>query len=937
MAKNKARRFLQPKVITLAAASCFIADAALANPSGATVVHGSASIRQSGDLLQITNSPSTIINWQSFSIGASEITRFIQQSAASAVLNRVTTQNPSAILGALQSNGRVFLLNPNGIAFGASAQINVAGLVASTLGLSNEDFLAGRMRFTEVPGAGSINNQGAITTASGGSVYLVGSDVTNGGVITSSQGEVVLAAGKRVELVDPATPNLRVEVAAADNEARNLGTILSDAGRIGIYAGLVTQSGTVRADSAQLTEGGRIVLKASESVRLQMTSVLSAKGWGGGEIKVLGGESARVAGRLETSAPSGGDGGFIETSAKKVTVDSGTVVTTSAPNGKAGTWLVDPPNFVIAPAGGDITGATLSANLGSTNVTLTSDNGAGGVGGDVFVNDPVAWSSTNSLSLLARRNVDINQSVTSSGSGGINLYAGWDGFSTTSPGSNTGIGDIVFGTNTNVQTAGSVLLHAGSQIALGSGATIIGGANDALHSVTVKSSLIGLATSGGITGANINLFSHGRGIRLGAPAPNDLILTQADIDKLTLATPATGLLQIGDGSAEQIHLAGPITFNSTKVQNLRLEASGSITQAAMAPLTVTNLRADSISGNVLLDTANNNVSLLVGSSSINNDFKFRNSDSLTIGSMPSTHLPHAGISTEGGEGNGSGDVEITTTSGNLAVGTVRAGRYAILRATAGAITDANGSVTNVTAQYLEAAAANGIDLDSAISGASPSYVNATNSTSGGISLRLTTSLATVQNIHNAGGNNNLSGLITDSESNIVTGGIVIHGEWPGPSGSGGQSTASPLNPQHSFTTSGGDVRITLNSPRANTFRSDPYVYLLNAGGTVIAQDDDGGQGYVSVVSQTNLAVGTYTVVAATYRRGQVTPFDLSIGGSVTGMPISPRVPPPAVDQAINQVVNSTNQQISPPQLAGSETTASGGDEKDEKKSRPVCS
>src|SRR5690606_14902950 len=95
--------------------------------------------------------PNAIINWQSFSIGANEITRFIQQSQASAVLNRVTggggAIDPSVILGALQSNGRVFLINPSGITFGAGAQIDVAGLVASTLDISNADFLANRLRF----------------------------------------------------------------------------------------------------------------------------------------------------------------------------------------------------------------------------------------------------------------------------------------------------------------------------------------------------------------------------------------------------------------------------------------------------------------------------------------------------------------------------------------------------------------------------------------------------------------------------------------------------------------------------------------------------------------------------------------------------------------------------------------------------------------------
>ena len=243
---------LQHNAAALAVAACFGSgayNAAYANPVAPAVVNGAAQFTTTGGLLSITNTPNAIINWGSFSIGANEITRFVQQSASSAVLNRVIGQDPSSILGALQSNGRVFLINPNGIAFGAGSQINVGGLVASTLGLSNEDFLAGRLRFTEGLGNSLINN-GNITTPNGGSVYLVGSAVTNNGIITSPKGEVILAAGNSVELVNPGTPDLRVEVVAPENQALNLGQITADSGRIGIYAGLVNQGCSWRGKSA---------------------------------------------------------------------------------------------------------------------------------------------------------------------------------------------------------------------------------------------------------------------------------------------------------------------------------------------------------------------------------------------------------------------------------------------------------------------------------------------------------------------------------------------------------------------------------------------------------------------------------------------------------------------------------------------------------------
>lgn len=273
-----------------------VCPAAHANPTTPVVVNGTASFSHAGNVLNVTNSPNAIINWGSFSIAAGELTRFIQPSSSSAVLNRVTGPDPSSILGALQSNGRVFLLNPNGIVFGTSAQINVAGLVASTLALSDADFLAGRMRFTEVANAGTVVNQGAITAASGGQVYLVGSGVTNGGVITAPSGEVILAAGNSVELVDPGTPNLRVEIVASDNEARNLEQIAAASGRVGIYAGLIRDGGSINADRAVSGSDGRIMLKAGGDVALGDVNFSAV----GGTITLQAGGNISLSGTLAT-------------------------------------------------------------------------------------------------------------------------------------------------------------------------------------------------------------------------------------------------------------------------------------------------------------------------------------------------------------------------------------------------------------------------------------------------------------------------------------------------------------------------------------------------------------------------------------------------------------------------------------------------------------
>ncbi|MBY0238190.1 MAG: filamentous hemagglutinin N-terminal domain-containing protein, partial [Burkholderiaceae bacterium] len=278
---------LRRKVLVVLIAACY--TSASANPTAPQVIAGQASFQQSGNLFSITNSPNAIINWQSFSIAPNEITRFIQQNADSRVLNRITGQDPSRILGALQSNGHVYLINPNGVLFGRDARVDVQGLVASSLALSDTDFLAGRQRFSGV-GAGKVSNEGVIVTPGGGRVFLVGASVDNSGVITSPQGEVVLAAGHTVQLVDSSDPSVHVVVSAPDGQALNLGQVLAAGGRVGIYGALVNQRGKVSADSAVRGENGKIVLKASGTTLLEKGSITSAvnSAGQGGDIRLLG-------------------------------------------------------------------------------------------------------------------------------------------------------------------------------------------------------------------------------------------------------------------------------------------------------------------------------------------------------------------------------------------------------------------------------------------------------------------------------------------------------------------------------------------------------------------------------------------------------------------------------------------------------------------------
>jgi len=125
-----------------------LAPMALAGPQGGVVAAGQARISNTRNLTTVTQqSARSVIDWQSFNVSATEAVNFIQPAASSATLNRVGGGDPSSILGRITANGRIFLVNPNGVLFGAGAQVNVGGLVASTANISNGNFMAGVDRF----------------------------------------------------------------------------------------------------------------------------------------------------------------------------------------------------------------------------------------------------------------------------------------------------------------------------------------------------------------------------------------------------------------------------------------------------------------------------------------------------------------------------------------------------------------------------------------------------------------------------------------------------------------------------------------------------------------------------------------------------------------------------------------------------------------------
>ena len=346
---------------------------ALANPVGPKVAAGAAAFQASGKTLTITNAPGTIINWQSFSIGSGELTRFNQQSASSAVLNRVVGSDGSKILGTLASNGRVFLVNPHGIVFGAGARIDTAGFIASTLNITDKDFLQGKLKFEDV-GNAVLRNEGAIRAS--GDIVLVGPVIENAGLIRSESGVVLLAAVRSVTITSPDAQGVKFELQAPTDTALNLGAIEAS-GAASMLAGTLRHAGDIRASTASV-EGARVVLQAQKEAIVEAGASISANGAHGGSVTVQSGDLTVVSGRVEATG-SAGPGGTVRILGSRVGVFEGASVDASGTSG-GGTILV----------GGDYQGkspdiANASQTIVASGTQLRADAIDSGDGGKVIV------------------------------------------------------------------------------------------------------------------------------------------------------------------------------------------------------------------------------------------------------------------------------------------------------------------------------------------------------------------------------------------------------------------------------------------------------------------------------------------------------------------------------------------------------------------------
>ena len=210
----------------------------LALPKDPIVESGTVHISSDHKHMVIEASDKAIINYSSFNIGKEEKVQLLQPSSSSSVLNRIKGESPSEILGHLESNGKIFLVNPNGIYFGKDSRVNVGALIASTLDIASQDFLQDNLSFflKDKDSRAMILNEGLLTSSTEGAIVLLAPHVKNAGSIVANAGKVLIASAEHVTLDFSGNSliSFAVEGELKDALIEHLGTIQADGGTVSL-------------------------------------------------------------------------------------------------------------------------------------------------------------------------------------------------------------------------------------------------------------------------------------------------------------------------------------------------------------------------------------------------------------------------------------------------------------------------------------------------------------------------------------------------------------------------------------------------------------------------------------------------------------------------------------------------------------------------------
>lgn len=317
-------------------------------PTGGVVAAGAATISQSANTMNVNQSSQrAVVNWSTFDVAKGNTVNFNQPNANASTLNRVNSASQSMINGAVNANGQVVFVNPNGIVFGAGAQVNTGGLVATTMDIADSEYMSGsgKMQF-KGNGTGQILNKGKITVNNASAyIALMAPQVINEGVVIanmSGANAVALVAGQNVTLTFSGNQLMRVNVDASVVNALilNKRLIKTEGGQIiiaansasDLRASVINNTGTISASSVS-TSGGTVALVADT---ITQAGTVSANGGlakyssnntspevtnsnaNGGNITMQGNTINLTSGSV-TSAKGAADGGLINVGTTKVT------------------------------------------------------------------------------------------------------------------------------------------------------------------------------------------------------------------------------------------------------------------------------------------------------------------------------------------------------------------------------------------------------------------------------------------------------------------------------------------------------------------------------------------------------------------------------------------------------------------------------------------
>lgn len=442
----------------LVTAASLVTTPAWAGPKGGQVVGGQAIIQTLNQETLINQSTKkSIINWNSYNVLKGESVIYQEPNAKSISLNRVLGGQAATILGKIQSNGQVWLVDPNGVLFGKGATVNAAGLLATTADIANSDFMGGKYQFgIASPNAGaSVVNQGTITTQ-GGSTVLAAPNVDNEGTVTARLGTVAVGAGKTfaVDFDGDNLLNFAVTAPAANAQIKNAGTIAADGGTVQLTArsvgnivdNVINTTGIVQANSVSIKNGtvildgganggvtvggtvsaqgltagttGGTVQVTGAAIDLTIGANINVSGQAGGGLALIGGnfhgagplpnaQTVTIAqgATIDADATANGNGGEVAVWSQQQTNFNGAITARGGPNGGNGGYVETSSAADLAIGTGTVNTLAPNGQVGTwlldpENIDIVASGGTGGPG-DAFGDNPGGTDAINASTIDA--------------------------------------------------------------------------------------------------------------------------------------------------------------------------------------------------------------------------------------------------------------------------------------------------------------------------------------------------------------------------------------------------------------------------------------------------------------------------------------------------------------------------------------------------------